>query len=355
MPINDIRLQNFRSYSDETFEFKEGVNIIVGPNASGKTNLLEAIELVCTGKSHRGKDIELISFDKLWCRTDINIETKPRTVKIERQETGPQKSFIVDNQPLKKLSYDKKIPVTLFEPNHLQMLVGRPELRRNYLDELISQSTPGFSTVMGKYKRTLAQRNALLKKGLPSAKGQVFSWDIRLSQLAGEIVHKRQQLIGKINQEAPELYKKLSKSKLLIDIEYVSTTKLKNYESNLLKELENSLALDCLRGFTGRGPHRDDFKIRMGNHAAEEVASRGEARTTLLALKIIEVSIIEKARNQKPVLLLDDVFSELDGARRRALTKFLKNYQTFITTTDADVVVQHFMGEANILPLAKNH
>lgn len=349
--IQSLRLQNFRSYKDATFEFEKGVNIIVGPNASGKTNLLEAIQVICLGISQRGKDIELVRFNKPWARIDAGSES-PRAVKIQRVgASNSAKSFIIGGQDLRKLPLTKTLPVIIFEPNHLQLLVGRPELRRDYLDDLIEQSAPKYNQTRQKYRRALSQRNFLLKKNFEMAKKQIFSWDIRLSQLAGEIIHQRLALLKEINADISELYKKLARTKIDVRLEYQSPSKLTNYETNLLKDLSSNLELDCLRGFTARGPHRDDFIILMDNHSAGEAASRGEVRTLLLALKIIEVRLLEKNRGQKPLLLLDDVFSELDGARRRALTKFLKKYQTFITTTDADVVVQHFMDQAHIIPL----
>jgi DNA replication and repair protein RecF len=355
MPITDIRLQNFRSYTDETFEFENGVNIIVGPNASGKTNLLEAIQVSCLGNSHRSKDIELIRFDRPWARIDTSLEGSPRTVKIERlNEDKATKTFNISGQTLKSLLPTKTLPTVLFEPNHLQLLVGSPELRRDYLDSLVEQTVPGYNQTRQKYRRALSQRNSLLKKGPTLAQKQIFSWNIRLSQLAGEIIHQRLAMVKMINSEINGLYRKLSRANIVeVHLEYLSSSNLKNYETSLLRELETSLELDCLRGYTGRGPHRDDFVVVMNGHSATQSASRGETRTLLIALKIIELNLLEKTRGQKPILLLDDVFSELDGARRRALTKFLKKYQTFITTTDADVVIQHFMNEAHIIPLTK--
>ncbi len=354
MPINDIRLQNFRSYKDETFEFEPGVNIIVGPNASGKTNILDAIRVVCVGTSHRNKDHELIRYKNSWARVDANSDKGPRTVKIKLLESEKTtKELEIDKQSLRRISLEKTLPVVLFEPNDLQLLVGSPERRREYLDSLIEQTVVGYGQTRRKYRRALNQRNSLLKQNSPTINQQIFSWNIRLSQLAGEIIHYRLQLVERINEEIQTLYQKLSKDKTNIEFKYLSATNTNNYESNLLKELEATLELDALRGFTARGPHRDDFGLLMDGHKANEAASRGEIRTLLLALKIIEVRLLEEKRLQKPILLLDDVFSELDGARRRALTRFLTNYQTFITTTDADVVVQHFMDEAHIIPLTK--
>ena len=354
--LTNIRLQNFKSYIDETFELDKGVNIIVGPNTSGKTNLLEAIQIICTGKTHRLSDNGLIKFGKTWGRIDASEnDSINRNVKIELLLPEKiHKTFTTSNQQTTKLPTSKTLPAVLFEPNHMQLLIGKPELRRNYLDNLIEQTVVDFAQTRQKYSRVLAQRNNLLKKGLARAQGQIFAWDIKLCELAGRIVKERSSIVNEFNARIDEVYKKLSRAKNKIELVYETTFPAANFESQYIKLLERNLPVDLERGFTSQGPHRDDLKIVISGHAAAEVASRGEIRTLLLALKILEVKLVEKARGQKPILLLDDVFGELDGARRRALTKFLKNYQTFITTTDADVVVQHFINDCHIIPLTKN-
>lgn len=348
--ITDIRLQHFRSYTDESLELSPGVNIIVGPNASGKTNLLEAIQVICQGSSYRGHDIELVRFDQPWARLDAHTETGQRTVKLKKIEEHVSRTFEIDGRVFSRLSLPKTLPVVLFEPNHLQLLHGAPEARRGFLDDLLEQTVPGFGTLRRQYRRTLAQRNALLKK--QTAKDQLFAWDVRLSELGGRLAHQRNELANDINSSIEELYRALSRSKAEVNVTYDSACAKQNYSSSLLKKLEAHTELDYARGFTSYGPHRDDLKVTLKNHLAQEAASRGETRTLLLALKVIELHLMEKVRGVKPVLLLDDVFSELDGARRRALTDFLSGYQAFITTTDADVVVQHFMDKCHIIPLS---
>lgn len=349
--ITDIRLQNFRSYRDSSFEFNSGVNIIVGPNASGKTNLLEAILLVAGGSSWRAKISETISFNKPWARVDSHTAGGSRTLKIIREPLA--KTYEIDSNKYKRLALTKKMPVCLFEPNHLLILSGRPELRRDYLDNLAEQIYPEFGITRRKYQRTLAQRNHLLKQGRAHAKTQIFSWNIRLAELAGQIVVTRLKLLAEINQEISELYQTLATSRDKLKIDYSSSLAADNYETSLLKALEVRLDEELARGFTLAGPHRDDLNFVINNKPASASASRGESRTLTLALKILEAKTLEAASGTSPLLLLDDVFSELDGARRQKLTSYLKNYQTFITTTDADVVIQHFTTTANIIPLNK--
>lgn len=347
--ITDLRLQYFRSYGDASFELSPGVNIVVGPNASGKTNLLEALLVLARGSSYRAKDSELVRFGRSWTRLDIDLgDGGRRTVKITREPTIT-KTYELDKKTFKRLSLPHTLPVVLFEPEDLRLLSGGPERRRDYLDDLLEQTKPGYGTVRRQYRRALAQRNALLKRH--GSQNQIFPWDVRLSELAGQIVRARGSLVEELNNDIGKLYRKLSGTKVKVTAQYQNRWPADGYETKLLKELENSLELDITRGFTAAGPHREDLAVLFGGRAANDTASRGEVRTAVLALKIIELKIIEKLRETKPLLLLDDVFSELDGKRRHALTDYLAPYQTFITTTDADAVIGHFTESTNIIPL----
>jgi DNA replication and repair protein RecF len=349
--ITDIRLQNFRSYSDDSFEFDNGVNIIVGPNAAGKTNLLESILVLARGSSYRVKDADLITFSQPWARLDGNLHNgELRTVKIIT-EPRPVKTYEFDGKVYKRLTQQHMVPIVLFEPNHLQLLSGSPERRRDYLDDLLEQVVGNYGPLRRQYRRTLAQRNALLKQNAPHLQEQLFPWNIRISQLAGQIVRARVRLINEINTQITGLYNALSGGTVKVRVQYESKWPDEQYESQLLQKLENDLQLDILRGFTGAGPHRDDMTTLFNDRPAVETASRGETRTAVLALKIIELQIIKNTREVTPLLLLDDVFSELDGKRRHALTDYLAPYQTFITTTEADIVVKHFTQSCRIVPL----
>ncbi len=352
--IDNIRLQNFRSYSDDTFEFGPGVNIIVGPNASGKTNLLESLLTVSLGNSYRSSTKGLIKFDKPWARLEAGTDQGQRIVKLETGDTNIRRSYEIQDQKYSRLPLNKTIPLVLFEPEHLRLLSGSPERRRQYLDDLLEQTTPGYSKLRKTYSRALAQRNALLKKGSHEAEKQLFVWNIRLSEVGGQIAIERQKLCNQIAEQINPIYTKLSSQKPKISLIYDASCTIDNYSNHMLKQLEKHTELDFRRGFTAHGPHRDDMLVLMDGRNDQDVASRGEIRTLLLCLKIVELRILESLRGQKPLLLLDDVFSELDGKRRQALTKFLKNHQTFITTTDADVVVQHFMNDCTIIPTSKN-
>jgi DNA replication and repair protein RecF len=356
MLFSDIRLQRFRSYRDESFEFDPGVNIIVGPNASGKTNLLEALLVLCQGNSFRAKDAELVAFGAPWGRLDADTSAGARTVKLLVQESGLiKKEFVVQDQRLSRLSLQKTMPVVLFEPNHLLLLHGSPDMRRDYLDNLLEQTLPGYAKIRRDYRRVLAQRNALLKKMHQDGRGahkQLFAWNIRLSEIGAQVATARSALVVQLNSRLGSLYQALAHSRVAqVDISYTACCTIEQYGSSLLHALEKREERDIERGFTTMGPHREDMVVQFGGRGAAEVASRGETRTVLLALKVMELDFVEEARGAKPLLLLDDVFSELDGARRKALTEIIRGYQTFITTTDADVVVHHFIDNCHIIPL----
>jgi len=239
----------------------------------------------------------------------------------------------------------------LFEPTLLQLLNTRSEQRRDYLDSVIEQTAVGFGTLTRQYKRVLAQRNSLLKQVGKLQKKQLFTWDIRLTEFAGKIVRRRAALVEKINKEIPQTYQSITGSKTPIRLSYDALWPIEGYESNMIKALETNLESDMRRGFTGYGPHREDISTYLNGHLIQNVASRGEMRSTILALKIIELMIIENERAIKPIILFDDVYSELDGKRRHKLSDFIANYQTFITTTDAELLQKQFTENYNTIPL----
>ena len=347
--FTSARLQHFRSYSDSAFEFGAGVNIVVGPNASGKTNLLESVLVASRGGSYRVADADLVAFDQPWARIDIGLsDDSERIVKIVK-EPKPGKSYDIAGKPYRRLPAAQQLPVVLFEPNHLSLLNGPPDGRRSYLDDLLEQTIPSYQLLRQQYARCLRQRNALLKRG-PASQSQLFAWDVRLSQLAGQVVRARSDLVARMQQDITSLYNNLSHTSTEVQVAYAARFTPDQYESQLLKKLEADRDLDLARGFTGAGPHREDLLVTYNNHPAAETASRGEIRTAVLALKILELRLLQDVTGRQPLLLLDDVFSELDGSRRKLLTTYIEKYQSFITTTDADIVVQHFSDTCTVLP-----
>lgn len=349
--ITYARLQHFRSYTDGSFEFDPGVNIIVGPNASGKTTIIEAILVALNGRSFKASDKELMQTGSSWARIDVGAKGGNRACKLKFVDNKVAKEFEVENKVYKRLPREKTEPIVLFEPNYLLLFHGSPELRRTFLDDLISQIIPGYTTTLNHYKRVLLQRNALLKQpGTPSTE-QLFVWNLRLSELAGKIVSERQAIIRKFNEHINRLYGEISGADAQIVLSYSTAINQDNYETSLLQALEQNIDRDSILGFTSAGPHREDLMTRISGDDVREVASRGEIRTIVLALKMLEAQFVEAARDKRPVLLFDDVFSELDGKRRQALVSFLKPYQSLITTTDADVVIDHFTDQAKVIAL----
>lgn len=326
------------------------MNIVVGPNASGKTNLIEALLVAARGDSYRVSDKDLVAHGTLWARVDALSNDSSRTVKIQLDGMTVHKEFIIDATTRKRLSHPHTLPVVLFEPNQLLLFTQSPELRRGYLDEVIAQTAPGYAQLLRGYRRALAQRNRLLKQPNTPA-DMYFVWNVRLSELGGQIAGRRAGFIAAHADTINELYNNLVDASHDIRTEYKTNLPVETYGETMVRELEKRLTTDKERGFTTIGPHRDDMRIVIDGHDLAFAASRGETRTIVLALKLLELSVLEKSRDQKPILLLDDVFSELDGSRRRSLTKHLRNHQSFITTTDADIVAHHFASECTIIAM----
>jgi DNA replication and repair protein RecF len=349
--IDSIRLQHFRSYADSSFEFDSGVNIVIGPNASGKTNLLEAILVLASGRSFRGRDTDLVRFSRSWARLDGYFGAQARIIKLVQENHKILKTFSIDGKEFKRLSLDKSLPVVLFEPSHLQLIGRGPEFRREYFDDILERTRIGFKALSSNYRRALSQRNSLLKQSPTRARKQLFAWNIRLSELGAQIAQARHELGTQINKSIGRSYSQIAAKRSKVELVYDSPFDFASYSSRLLAKLEATESADFERGFTAYGPHREDFVLQLNKQLAQTTASRGEIRSLLIALKIFELELVEKIRSAKPIFLLDDVFSELDGARRRQLVDHLKNRQTIITTTDADTVVNYFAGSHNLIPL----
>jgi len=337
--LRHLQVTDFRSWPQADLALEPGPTVLVGQNGRGKTNLLEAVLVLARGSSFRVKDNELLQYDAPWLRLDGHTDGEDRIVKVVA-EPGT-KTYEIGGKTFKRLSLQHTLPTVLFEPNHLRLLHGGPERRRVYLDDLLEQTHSGYAGYRRNYRRVLSHRNALLKRSRPVAAEELFPWNLRLSELGAVMARSRAEFCEAANTQLHKLYKAISSSTTETAIDYRAQFPLASYESRLLHKLETSLELDMQRGYTAAGPHREDFEVTFDTHPAEEIASRGETRSAILALKIIELQLLEAAREQTPLLLLDDVFSELDVSRRQALTTFLKPYQTFITTTDADSIKPH--------------
>lgn len=346
--LQALELQHIRSYTDGLFEFAEGVNIIVGPNASGKTNLLEAIHMSAQGVSFKSGDDDMIARGAQWGRIDARYGDYIRSVKLKAEPVS--KAFVVDDIEKKRFPTEAVVPIVLFEPGHMLLIGGEPERRRSYIDGILTQVEPGFKKLLAAYKRTLLQRNRLLKQERVSPE-HLFVWDLRLSELAGVLVARRAAYVDLVNQQLTGGYRSVSGNDELLEAVYDAKLPIEGYTQAHLQKLKADFALDRARGFTGSGPHREDIRFFLDGSDASLSASRGETRSIILALKIVELAIVREKSPTAPMLLLDDVFSELDGKRRRMLAQTLQHTQTFITTTDADAIVKSFMQNYNVITM----
>lgn len=347
-----LTLHNFRSYQEYSAEFVPGVTIVVGPNGSGKTNLLEALFVLSHGSSFRGTDRDMVARGNDWFRLEASYDGLERVMTCHVGDDGKiEKQFVLDGIKKARLMYNQRVPVVLFEPDHLRLLRESPSHRREYLDTLLAKVEPDFTWLKHQFERVLLQRNNVLKRRLPPAlrDDQLFVWDIKFSELAEQIVARRRSLVARWNERMGEVYGGIARRPHEVRLDYECTVDAEDYRAGVLKLLQANAARDSERGFTTIGPHRDDFIVYLDNAPAASSASRGEMRSLLLSLKIIELRMLHDIHDTPPLLLLDDVFSELDASRRQALAALAQDYQTLITTTDADAIIEHFLGGYNII------
>jgi DNA replication and repair protein RecF len=304
--------------------------VITGANGSGKTSLIEALYVALQGSSFKGSDSDMLRGDAPWYRIDILFDDKTvRTVKFDPSRQSGKKQFIVDGKTHYRLPQKDKYPVVLFEPEDLRLLNGSPVRRRQFIDHFISQLDPQYATSLRRYERALKQRNALLKQR--STSESLFVWDVALSEYGAYIVNQRIHFCSELNVRLNDVYSSIAHTDDTVTIRY-SQAQHTNEAQRLLAELHDRIERDVYLGYTSVGPHRHDVLFDFNNSPALTVASRGEVRTIVLALKFLEVDIIESITSKKPVVLLDDLFSELDESRQNYLTRSTKRGQTIITS-----------------------
>ncbi len=360
--MRELELTNYRSYASARFELHPEVTLVVGPNATGQTNLLEAVYVLAATKSFRARDRDLVRHGEevfrivgrgenlnLGEETEYALAVRVNGVQIEKRVTH-------DGVKRPLVRHIGSIQVTLFEPTDLELVAGSPEARRRYLDHILIFTDPEYVRTLHTYKRTLRQRNALLSGDMPVpvVREQIFVWNVKLADLAVQIYRQRSGLLTQLNAGLPELYCDIAGSPAPLELTYEptigdETTSADEYGNLFLETLERNLPRDLGAGFTTIGPHREDFSISFKDGPIGAVASRGEVRTTVLALKLAEIAYAEEVTGRRPILLLDDVFSELYRARRTYLLGRLGGYQTIITTTDADAVTRELKVEHKIL------
>jgi len=328
--VKKLSVQNIRSHDSFVINLSPTITVITGMNGSGKTSLIEALYIALQGSSFKGSDSDVLRHEKPWWRIDVELDDcLKRTITFDPELVTGRKKITIDDKIMYRLSAKYKYPVVLFEPDDLRLLHGSPTRRRQFIDRFISQLDPIYSGILHKYERALKQRNNLLKNYQTSS-DELFIWDMTLSEYGSYIIEKRVAFIEQINNLLNETYNSIAKSSDLVSMHY-SHTYIGNIKQKLLNDLHFHAEKDKILGFTSTGPHRHDVVFKFNNSPALDVASRGEIRTIILALKFIEVDIIEQIVNQKPIILLDDVFSELDDERQKSLLS-IKN-QVIITST----------------------
>lgn len=341
--IQSLAVEYVRSHRKFSRQLSRSVTIITGPNGSGKTSLIEAITIALKGKSFKGSDDELLKHGAEWWRIDVQLGDETRTVKYQPDQVK-KKTFVIDSKSYQRLPQTARVPVVLFEPDDLRLLGGSPTRRRQFIDKLATQLIPDYGKVLHRYERALLQRNRLLKNNAPA--DALFAWNVGLAKYGAQIIDIRVRLIERMNEKLNKTYKTIAQKNDTVSMHY-SHTVIDHTEQKILNELESKTERDKILGFTSVGPHRHDVMFQFNEMSASNAASRGETRTILLALKFIEVELIEDIVEQQPIILLDDVLSELDDKRQLHLATKFQNHQIIMTSTNPPTG----FGEAKIIRL----
>ncbi|KXB90510.1 DNA replication/repair protein RecF [Megasphaera hutchinsoni] len=344
MIIKSIRLLNFRNYEQVNIEFPKMIHVLYGKNGQGKTNLLEALYMIGTSKSYKGiHDQDLINWHQIsgsiivhCIRNDVEQEVKIILSRVQKKELW------INNTKYSSKDFFGFVNEVLFSPDDLQLIKGTPSLRRHFIDMEISQANAVYYKDLLQYNRVLSQRNFILKELKSGKHISLEEWDKQLAILAAKLVRKRKEVIYKINVLAGMIQHRLTKKEsihLVYYQPYVLTKEAQEadilYAKWYYEALKANVKEDIYKTYTSIGPHRDDFIVHINGQEAKKYASQGQQRTAILSLKLSELEFIKSETGEYPILLLDDVMSELDEQRRLALIKFVRNrIQTFITTTD---------------------
>lgn len=335
MYLKNLNLSNFRNYQSQKLEFNKHTNIFIGNNAQGKTSILESIYVLAFTKSHRVfKDINFINNLAEYAKISslINLNDKDIELDIVVSKLGKKAKY---NQiELEKLSeYLGLLNVVIFAPEDLELIKGNPKTRRKFLDLEIGQISKEYIYDLQNYRKVLKQRNDLLKSMQKKPTKDLMLLDVITDQLVDyqiDLVYKRKEFINKIEELAQKHYMKLSSTNDLLNIEYIPSL-----ENNIKEEYIAKYQYDIITGTTNQGIHRDEIEFYINKFPVKSHGSQGEQRTTVLSVKLALIDFIYSYKKEYPVLLLDDVLSELDKIRQNNLLEYVsKEIQTFITTTD---------------------
>ena len=339
MIIESIELQNYRNYDQLHMEFSPGTNILYGNNAQGKTNILEAVYVCCTTKSHRGsKDREMIRFGEEEAHLKTVVVRGGREYQIDMHlKKNRAKGIAIDKIPIKKASELFGIlNIVFFSPEDLNIIKNGPAERRRFLDSELCQLDRIYLT---NYNKILAQRNKLLKDMIyrPSLSDTLPVWDMQLIETGKKIIRRRKQFVDELREIVSDIHYRISGGKEELFLKYEPNIDDIFFEDELSRAKEKDKKL-CQ---TSVGPHRDDLLFSIGDVDIRKYGSQGQQRTSALSLKLSEIELVRKSISDTPVLLLDDVLSELDSSRQNYLLNNISDTQTIITCTGLDEFVRN--------------
>lgn len=364
MRIEHLKLTNFRNYSSLELDFDDNVNIIIGDNGKGKTNILESIYVLSLTKTNRyGIEDNLIKFNEEIAKIEGIIRRDGLIKKQEVHLTKKKKQIFINNKEMRRIrDYISNFCVISFTPEDLEIVKGSPNIRRNMINIDISQLHNNYISYLNEFNQIIKIRNEYLKKMNLDGNSDIRYLDVVNSSMidkALKIYEYRYDFFVKINQILPKIFKKLTnldnlriKYETSIDLEDFDLERIrKNYESKINKNFK----VELMQGVTLIGPHRDDFSFDLDGIDMKNFASQGQQRLAVIALKIAEIYLYKEETGEYPVLLLDDIFSEIDTKKRNKIINFLlKDIQTIITTTDINDIEEDLVKNATVFKVNNN-
>lgn len=352
MNVTNLKLKNFRNYEDINITFNKGVNILSGDNAQGKTNILESIYYASLGKSHRtNKDKELIYFDKEFSYINIKVEKEriDKNIEIKIFKEG-KKGIRVNSIPIEKISdLMGSLNCVIFSPEDLKIVKDSPSFRRKFLDIELCKLNKNYYYNLVSYQKVLSDRNYILRSSKKINEELISVYDLQLSKYGGYIIKERLKYIEELNNKGNLIHLDITDNKEKIKFDYISSFKLdEKIEESLYRELKSNTKKDFERKNTSIGPHKDDLCIMINGRETRLFGSQGQQRTAILTLKFASLEIIKDRIGEYPVLLLDDVLSELDLNRQKYVLKSISNVQTIITVTGIFDLKEYIQDEIKI-------
>ncbi|MBV1818780.1 DNA replication/repair protein RecF [Clostridium cochlearium] len=356
MYVKNLQLINFRNYKELSIELNKNINIFIGNNAQGKTNVLESIYYASIGRSHRtNKDKELIKWEENSSYIKVYVVKKRlnKIIEIRILKEG-KKAINVNSININKLSELFGIlNVVIFSPEDLSIVKESPSFRRKFLDIELSKINKQYYYNLVQYQKVLNERNILLKKGGNEVQNIIGIYDEQLAKFGSKIIRERKKYLKKLNDVGKKIHLEITSNKEDISFTYLSPIKNKKIndeklEDLLLKEIIKNRDSDIEKRYTSVGPHRDDFLININNINTRSYGSQGQQRTATLTIKFASLEIIKDEIGEYPVLLLDDVLSELDSSRQKYILNSIKDIQTIITCTGIENIKKYLKAEAKI-------